>query len=396
MDHQSKIDYERLVEDYKKSLTTVLRGFKAGAEFLETWVHDEDDVQSILNILEAAESGGVEGISVYIGPNTLSNLDSIRLKEFATRVGTVETEVNGEGINLNVSFTGSNRPTRELVGEPRIRVQSKSKPIQEGVQSNLGERTRAFAPTPGYSGSVHPVYREGLRKASQFRLHEGLLHREFGVELLRASHEDVLLMVLIEPEHPAGTVKKARYQGPVSDIQRGLLEVLCRIMEGKPILECSDHAAIYLEHELRDHSQPPPVPGIITPENADPVFAVPTLLVRNLMAEYRQRTGFAATVNFYESLPSAQWQALSEDERIRRVKIALDHHQAGRGMEVASLEGLKRIVVKFSGEHDSSTKQRQLIQVENYIKSTIDPALQLYMLPKLDQNKIRRIKGASS
>ena len=386
------VDYEKLVEAYKESLTTDLRGFRPPADFLETWAHDEDDVNSILNILEAAESGGEKDISIYLGSSTLCCLDLSRLRELAAIMGTVETEVNGEGINLNVSFTGSTRPSHALGSEPRIKV--RSKPINEGIQSSPEQRTRAFAPTPGQSGSVHAVYREGLRKASQLRSHEGAFNMDPGLELVQASHEDVSLAAQIELS--THTVKKTRYHGALSDVQRGLLELLCKIMEGKPILECSDHAVIYLEHELRDHLQPPPVLGVLTPENADPIFLVPTLLVRNLMAEYRRRTGFTETVNFYEPPASDQWQALPENERIRRVQIALDRHQAGRGMEVVNLEGLNRVIVNFNGELDNTTKQKQLIQVEHYIKNTIDPSLQLYMLPKLDQNKIRRIKGVSS
>jgi len=393
MDRRCEVDYERLAEEYKESLTTVLRGFKAGAEFLETWVPDEDDLQSILNILEAAEVDGLGKISVYIGSDTLRNLDLRKLEEFAAKVGAVKIEANGEGINLNVSFTGPRLSSRQWIWEPRIETPSRSRPIAGEIQSHGGGRARGLATVREFSGSVHPVYKEGLRKASLLRSHEGELSLESGIEPLRATSGDVLLAVQIEPSNH--TVLKARYLGASSDIQKGLLEVLCRIMEGKPILECSDHAVIYLEHELRDHSQFPPVPGVVTPENADPIFSQATHLVRSLMAEYRQRTGFASTVNFYDPPSSGSWRALSQDERIRRVQNALDGHPAGQGLEVVSLEGLKRVVIKFNGESDSGVKQSRLIELENFIKNTIDPVLQVYILPMVDKNKIRRIKGAN-
>jgi hypothetical protein len=394
MNHQTRIDYERLVEDYNKSLTTVLRGFKAGAEFLETWVPDEDDLKSILNILEAAEGDGVKEILIYIGSTTLRNLDLGRLKEFAGRAGVVEIDANGEGVNLKVSLTGKTLSTREWISEPRIKVPSKSGSIAEGVQETPGERACGIATVQDFGRSVHPVYREGLQKALQFCSHEGVLNMEPGVELVQAFHEDIVLAVHIEASNHR--VRKARYQRPASDVRKGVLEVLCRIMEGKPILECSDHAVIYLEHELRDHLQPPPVPGVVTPENADPVFALPTLLVRKLLAEYRQRTGFTPTANFYDPPSSAQWRALSENERVKCIQVAIERHHAGRGMEVVGVEGLKRVVVKFNGEVDSAEKQKRLIQVESFIKNAIDPVLQVYMLPKVDQNKIRRINDGST
>ena len=64
MDSNFRVDYESLVTAYKESLVTVLRGFRPTAEFLEAWVYDEDDVISILNIIEAAEDAGLAKISV--------------------------------------------------------------------------------------------------------------------------------------------------------------------------------------------------------------------------------------------------------------------------------------------------------------------------------------------
>src|SRR3989338_4243077 len=178
MDRRCEVDYERLAEEYKESLTTVLRGFKAGAEFLETWVPDEDDLQSILNILEAAEVDGLGKISVYIGSDTLRNLDLRKLAEFAAKVGAVKIEANGEGINLNVSFTGPRLSSRQWIWEPRIETPSRSRPIAGEIQSHGGGRARGLATVREFSGSVHPVYKEGLRKASLLRSHEGELRSE--------------------------------------------------------------------------------------------------------------------------------------------------------------------------------------------------------------------------
>lgn len=393
MNRRCEVNYERLIEDYRTSLTTVLRGFRAGEEFLETWVPDEEDLKSILNVLEAAEGAGLEEVSVYIGSQTLRNLDLSRLEGIVAKVGTVKIDANGEGINLNVSFTGEKSPPGKWIREPRIEALSRSRPIADLMLGNTGVRDDGLTAIQEFDGSAHPAYREGLRNASLSRSHEGQLNPEPGIEHVRVVSGGILLAVHIEPS--THTVLKARYHGASSDLERGLLEILCGIMEGKPILECSDHAVIYLEHELRDHSQSPPVPGVVTPENADPIFSLPTKLVRSLMAEYRLRTGFASTVNFYDPPSSGPWRALSHDERIGRVQNALDAHPAGRGLEVVSLEGLKRVVVKFNGESDSAVEQRRLIEIENFIKYTIDPALQVYVLPMVDQNKVRRIKGVN-
>lgn len=384
------VDYEKLVEAYKKCLTTDLRGFRPPADFLETWVHDEDDVNSILNIVEAAEAAGLGEISVYIGPVTLGNLDLTKLQEVTVKVGEVRINRREKGIDFKVSFAEARPLEHKVPSESHAKSRMRPMPYKSSRQADAGEGAYSQPSICLVSDSVHPVYLDGLHKALQFCRHEGMLNEEPHLELVQASHEGMALQALIHPS--THRVVKARYHGAVSEVQRGLLEVLCKVMEGRPVLECSDHAVIYMEYELRDHSRPSPVPGIITPENADPAFALPTLLIRALLAEYRRRTGFRETVNFYEPPPAAQWQALSEKEKIRQIQMALDSSPAGCGVEVQRLEGSKRIVVKFNGEVDSRSKQRRLMQLESYIKVALEPTLQLYMQPKMDENKIRRIK----
>ena len=50
------IDYEALVESYNDRLLNQLRSHGVDHAFLEMWVPDEDPVNSILNMVEAAEA----------------------------------------------------------------------------------------------------------------------------------------------------------------------------------------------------------------------------------------------------------------------------------------------------------------------------------------------------
>ncbi|MFX5956803.1 hypothetical protein ABTF01_20635, partial [Acinetobacter baumannii] len=85
---------------------------------------------------------------------------------------------------------------------------------------------------------------------------------------------------LVDKNH---IVQKARYSGTQTLTETALLEGLCPLLENKPILECSDHAVMELEHSLRDHSMPPPVPGLLMLENCDSAFMMPLHLVRQLL-----------------------------------------------------------------------------------------------------------------
>ncbi len=102
----AKINYEALAADYWENLATTLRGFSPSAEFefLETWVHDENNAQSILNLVEAAKDAGLPGVSVEVGARTLETLAPDTLAEELAQVGDVQAWESDEGIVFEVSF----------------------------------------------------------------------------------------------------------------------------------------------------------------------------------------------------------------------------------------------------------------------------------------------------
>ncbi len=103
------IDYEKLVSGYWERLGTILRQFNAAddCEFLETWVPDDDDHRSIAGIVEAAKMGGLPGIVLCLGPDTVQKLNLDRLKTTLAFYGTISIETlesGGAGIRVEVAF----------------------------------------------------------------------------------------------------------------------------------------------------------------------------------------------------------------------------------------------------------------------------------------------------
>ena len=387
------VNYESLVAAYQESLTTVLRGFRpaAGMDFLETWVHEEDAVNSILNIVEAAKDSGLTQVSIEIGPGTAKALDVQQLRKLIAHLGTAHLQANGEGMGLHVSLRAGTSTDGDLPGKL-------SQP--DGSQRAHSERSRpAFSRSQdGRSNSASsppsilpPVYLKRLKEVLRSVSHEGELHSEQGLEWVEASLRGVRLMALVDPTRHL--LKEASYAGASSEIEQGLLELLCSLSEGKPIQECSDHAVIRLEYALRDRSQSPPVAGIIMPGNAGAVFDVPLQLIRRLLAEYQRKTEGVSVENFYDLKISEPWRVLSSDQRMARLKEVLANHPANAGVEVVRLEGAQRVVVKFTQAFDSAVKQSRLMQMETVLKEKLEPTLELYMEPKEDQNRPRQTKG---
>ena len=379
------INYEALVAEYLQGLTTVLRGFSSATNhaFLETWVPDADEAHSILGILEAAHDAGLPRISLHLGPTTLGKVAIGELQELARRTGTATTQANGAGLDLTVVFaTGAARTHTIAPASQRRTVTARRHRESQVAPVALNQ----FQPSRGVA---YPLYAAGLRQLRS-RAHAGELLPAAGTVLARGVQDGVTLTVLVEPSKHI--VKKSAYFGATSDLQQALLEGLCCWLEGKPILECADHAGGALEFQLRDPAQPRPVPGIVTPENADPIFAAPTALIRGALADYRRQTDFRSIENKYDQPVTDVWRALTQSDRLQQIQAAIAQQPAGAGVQVMRLETPKRVVVGFTAALDGATKQRRLLQLEGHLKRTLEPTLQLYVEPKVDENKIRRLK----
>ena len=98
------VNYEEAVSDFNQKLMTKLRSHGAEADYLEMWVPDEDHAKSILNMVEAAQAYGREGIVVQVAKSTLSSaqLDYLRIE--VGKIGRVA--LDSEGDRWLISVTG--------------------------------------------------------------------------------------------------------------------------------------------------------------------------------------------------------------------------------------------------------------------------------------------------
>ena len=98
------VSYEQLVQNYCDGLFNKLRNFTPGPEFLDTWVHDEDDARSIFGVFEAAESAGLKTLSVTVGESVAAKLNPENLRAELSRLGAVEIKKDISGIQITVRF----------------------------------------------------------------------------------------------------------------------------------------------------------------------------------------------------------------------------------------------------------------------------------------------------
>jgi hypothetical protein len=246
--------------------------------------------------------------------------------------------------------------------------------------------------------TIHTVYQDRLAKALVSPSHAAVLAPETGLILVEATSEDVTLAVLVDPA--THIVRRVAYRGTLTRVHRGMLEVLCDIMIDRPMLECSDHAVICLEHEMRDPSRPRPVPGIITPGNADPAFRLPHTLVRDLAQAYWHAAGTSGGENFFDPPAAPAWRALTREERLEKVQRALidictDLQLSDAAIASVTVGGDNRVFLDLTVEMPNAVKGALLMTIEALLRVRVESQLHVYTVEQKDRNKIRRLANSN-
>jgi hypothetical protein len=176
----------------------------------------------------------------------------------------------------------------------------------------------------------------------------------------------------------------------------GVMETLCALVEGMPILDAADQGTSRLELALRDDRAHRTVPGIVTPQSLAPLFRLPLALVRAALAEYRTRTAFRERVSTHDPGPGASWRAMTAPDRAARVRAVLDAFATKRGgtpgaIELVLIEIDIRLVLRIDEALLSRCGARIVLDVEQTLRHAIDPRLEVVLEEIRDRNRKRRL-----
>ncbi|HEC14420.1 MAG TPA: hypothetical protein ENI72_01550 [Rhodospirillales bacterium] len=369
---EDRLDYDRLVADYDTGLIDTLRGFGPANDYLELWVPDEDATASLLNMIEAASAAGRDGFSVKIGQTTAKGLDRNALRKTLGQWADVDLSEDNGALNLDFTALGKRRQSR-----PGI----KSK-VNPGRPKVVRETIRRKETQTGPITAIGPLYSRAIERLST--RHEG---PGAGIGVTEGG---VTLSLDVDPR--SHVISRAAYEGAAGPVQKGLLEAFCALIEGLPLIEAADHGAIRLEFILREDVDARPVPGVVTPQAADPAFAWVERLIRKALGAYREKSGFDKTKNEYDPAPAQAWLSLCEDERREKLLSAISGLGYGPGdVAVTAIEYDIRVVVRFSDSLAQGDKQRHMMTIERGLKTHVDPRLELYLEELKDENILRRL-----
>ncbi len=384
------LDYERLFADYHSGLVDRLRGFGAAAECLSLWVPDEDPATSLRNLWDAAAAAGEREITVYVGAATATLLDDDAVLATAARFG-VATLTHGRAgwlIEVQELCAAEAAPRRVPEHAPHAAAR-----LQRCAVAPMRKSSVPNAESAG----LNPIYAAAIAQAAADVRHEGE-HRPGAAVGVSALVDGTALWLSVDPT--THVITRATFTSAPADL-RGLMERLCSMIEGMPVLDAADHGVQHLELGLRDHWSHRPVPGIVTPVSADSCFGVPLALVRAALHEYRCATGYAEQRSAHDPGPGPRWRGLDAAARTAEIRTILDacadsHGGAAGDIALVAIELDVRLLLRVQDPLLARGGPAMVFAVEQALRAAIDPRLEVVLEEIRDRNRKRRLAVVES
>ena len=84
------IDYEKIRKNYDNALISTARGFNNLYDSLDYWVPDEDEIESIINLLKIAKDEDVKILELIISNNIKSIININKLEKEILLIGKIK------------------------------------------------------------------------------------------------------------------------------------------------------------------------------------------------------------------------------------------------------------------------------------------------------------------
>ena len=95
------IDYEKIRKNYDNALISTARGFNNLYDFLDYWVPDEDEIESIINLLKIAKDENVKILELIISNNIKTLININKLEEKILLIGKIKKHLLHDNSSSN-------------------------------------------------------------------------------------------------------------------------------------------------------------------------------------------------------------------------------------------------------------------------------------------------------
>lgn len=372
------IDFKSISNQYNKNLTDKLRGF-GEEEYLKFWVPDTEKNKSILNLIDALfESNTLEAKIKNVDLNENDMSFFLDLREIAIK------DIKKDEIVVLIDY----KKYQDFKVKNRKKVNVKIKSSDHAIQSleKLNQELK-----------INPFYEDVIKKLNSViknQYNEDNLKKNLEQIKVKLS-ENVCLYLFVENQNVIDILIKSKN----NDNLTKALDLFCTISKNKPFQEIAEHGAIYLEYELRKHSEKPSlksnVNGIFLPSNSGGLFNLLNLKLREVYEDYINKNNIKPELNKSYYAPNPNWIKLNFKEQkslvnnILNKNIFRQHNISEEDISLNRVIQNNRLEFNLSNRLKGDFEEKILFEIEDVLKKEIDNSIELLTLEEEDSNILR-------
>jgi len=370
------VDLATAIDCYNRALVDRLRGFAAGADvaaFLERWVHDDEPVNSLNSLVEAAAERGLQLVELVVSNQLLEWIDQEALDQQFGDALTWGGDARGVLLSIAILPAMSRiRRRGDTRSVPMVRraasqqVSMTQLPLADRYVRALDQRLDAVSTGAHTEAAWCSVAeRGGVRWA-------------VGVS-------------------SSGALVASEVTGK-GDLAR-LARCTASLLVGLNLRELRDHGVAHTELALRGRSTAGGAPGIFLPRQGGTLFGELQDLLDELWRRWTLDQGNPLGLNEWDRQPSAEWLGLSERAQRDRLQSVVDRTVVGLGLSANAVPVLGMdqgflVLCAHPPVDGSGPKGGVLMAIERALRDSIDPALVVTTEERKDGNKLRRLTVA--
>ena len=180
----------------------------------------------------------------------------------------------------------------------------------------------------------------------------------------------------------------------LNNLETKILDEACLIF-----LECSpqelyEHLIIRIENRLRDFKLTK-YEGVVFPENTSKEFDYFSKFFKKFLKPYVHGQ-LNSKINFQSIKPKDDWIFLNENQKRKKIldvvkKFVFPSSEPNTEVNIIRIENKVDIFLDLSKVTNINTKNKICLDLEIFLKRSIDESLNVYLETIIDKNKLRRL-----
>ena len=373
-----KINFKKLLESYNLDLTEKLRGF-GEEDYLKFWVPDTVKVKSIQNLIDA----------LYETGTYKATIDHLELSE---------NEMKALENLKNIAIESLNAQNIELKIDPEKYKKFKEKNIITGNKFTKKIKTETIVKKLDelkIDETIDQFYINLLSNLDfKFLIEDDnnikIKDDEFVMKF--SSGEKLIYYVNKQNE----IIENIKHIGLKSSNISKILEILCRLVEGKKFQEVSEHSIIYLDYDIRSlDKNKNKINGIHLPSNSCGLFNLINKNFKENYYKFLKQNKLKETINKHYYTSPKNWNEKSTDEKTNIIQKIIKDEICTRfniGFEdivLARVIQNNRLEFILSKRLFEQRDENILFKIEDVFKNKIDKSIELLIIEEKDFNKLR-------